>query len=162
MGAIRLHQRLYEVAEENGRTALELGPNVADAHILLAQTLNYMGRPQEASGLIQKSMRFSPFYPAWYLSVLGVNCRMLGRYEEAIHADLEQLRRNPENTFPNYRLASIYAELDKLEEAQAQIAEVLKKNPQASLKQVRISEPYQDTDKLEHHIELLRKAGLPK
>jgi TolB-like protein len=162
MGAIRLHQRLYEVAEENGRTALELGPNVADAHILLAQTLNYVGRPQEALGLIQKSMRFSPFYPAWYLSVLGVNCRMLGRYEEAIKADLEQLQRNPENTFSNYRLAAIYADLDKLEEARAQIAEVLKKNPQASLKQVRICEPYQDTNKLERHIESLRKAGLPE
>jgi len=86
---------------------------------------------------------------------------LLGRYEEAINADLEQLRRNPENTFPNYGLASIFTELDKLEEAQAQIAEVLKKNPQASLKQVRICEPYQDTDILERHIESFRKVGLP-
>ena len=105
LGAIKLHQRQYQEAEAEGRNAVDLGPNVADAYILLAQTLNYMGQPQEALGLIHKSMRFSPFYPAWYLSVLGVNCRMLGRYEEAIKADLEQLQRNPENTFSNYRLA---------------------------------------------------------
>jgi len=162
MGAIRLHQRRYEEAEEKGRQALEIGPNVADAYILLAQTLNYMGRPQEALGLIQKSMRFSPFYPAWYLSVLGVNCRMLGCYEDAIKADLEQLQRNPENTFSNYRLAAVYAELSRYKEAQEQIAEVLKKNPQASIRQVQICEPYRDTEKLESHIDSLRKAGLPE
>jgi adenylate cyclase len=162
MGAIRLHQRRYEEAEAEGRRAVELGPNVADAYILLAQTLNYMGQPKEALGLIQKSMRFSPFYPAWYLSVLGVNCRMLGRYEEAIKADLEQLQRNPENTFSNYRLAAVYAELDRFEEAQTQIGEVLQKNPQASIRQARICEPYRDAEKLERHIESLRKAGLPE
>ena len=162
LGTIRLHQRRYEEAEAEGRRAVELGPNVADAYILLAQTLNYTGQPREALGLIQKSMRFSPFYPAWYLSILGVNCRLLGHYEEAIKADLEQLQRNPENTFSIYRLASIYAELGRFEEAQAQIEEVLKKNPQASIRQVRICEPYQDTENLERHIESLIKAGLPE
>jgi len=162
MGAIRLFQRNYEEAIAQGRKAVELGPNVADAYILLAQTLNYTDQPEEALRLIQKSMRFSPFYPAWYLSILGVNCRLLGRHEEAIEADLEQLRRNPENTFSNFRLAAVYAELDRFKEAQEQISEVLKKNPQASIRQVRICEPYRDTEKLERHIESLRKAGLPE
>ena len=162
MGAIRLIQRRYEEAEAASRKAVELGPNVADAYVLLGQTLNYMGQPQEALGLIKKSMRFSPYYPAWYLSVLGVNCRMLGRHEEAIIADLQVLQRQPENTFSNFRLAAIYAELDRFEEAQAQIAEVLRKNPQASIRQVQICEPYRDAETLQRHIESLRKAGLPE
>jgi tetratricopeptide (TPR) repeat protein len=44
----------------------------------------YSGRPEEAIELVKKAMRLSPYYPAWYLAVLGHAYRLTGQYEEAI------------------------------------------------------------------------------
>jgi len=162
LGCMRLIQRRYEEAETYGRKAVELGPNVADAFVWLATTLNYTGRAQEAVGLIEKAMRFSPFYPSWYLGILGVSYRVLGRFEDAIAADMKRLARDPTNTLSNFRLAAVYAGMGREDEARAQVAEALKKNPNASIHQVRISEPYRDEDEMERYLDGLRKAGLPE
>ena len=162
LGCMRLIQRRYEEAETYGRKAIEVGPNVADAFVWLATTLNYTGRAQEAVGLIEKAMRFSPFYPSWYLGILGVSYRVLGRFEDAIAADMKRLARDPHNTLSNFRLAAVYAGMGREDEARAQVAEALKKNPNASIHQVRVSEPYRDEDEMERYLDGLRKAGLPE
>ncbi len=162
LGCMRLIQRRYEEAETYGRKAIKLGPNVADAFVWLATTLNYTGRAQEAVGLIEKAMRFSPFYPSWYLGILGVSYCVLGRFEDAIAADMKRLARDPDNTLSNFRLAAVYAGMGREDEARAQVAEALKKNPNASIHQVRVSEPYRDEDEMERYLDGLRKAGLPE
>ncbi len=161
LGAIRLHQRRYEEAETIGRRAIELGPNAADSVAFLAMTMNYVGRPAEALGLIERAMRFSPFYPDWYLGILGVSYRLLERYDEAIDIDLRRLERSPQNVFSNFRLAVVYEEIDRHAEACTQVAELLRKNPDASLRQIRVSEPYQDERELERFLSALRSAGMP-
>ncbi len=105
-------------------------------------------------------MRYSPFFPDWYLGIQGVILRVLGRFEEAIGVDLERLARNPDQTLSNFRLAALYSETGQNKQASDQIAELLKKNPHASIRQVRTSEPYQDESELEEYLNLLRSAGL--
>jgi len=112
--------------------------------------------------MIQKAMRLSPFYPDYYLGILGQSYRLLGRFEEAIAADKERLARNPENGFSDVRLAAVYSELGREEEARFHAREALKKNPQNSLALMRDAEPYRDSIQMEHYLELLRRAGLPE
>ncbi len=162
LGAIRLFQRRYDEAEAECRKAVEFGPNVAEALVWLAVVLAYTDRAQEALGLIEKSMRYSPFYPDWYLGIQGVIFRVLGRLEEAIQVDLERLSRNPDQTLSNFRLAALYTQTGLGSQARDQVVELLKKNPLASIQQVRVSEPYRDEDELEQYLDFLRTAGLPE
>jgi TolB-like protein len=161
-GSIRMHQRRYDEGVEDGRRAVDLGPNVADSYVLLAHTLNYIGQPQESIGLIEQAMRLSPFYPDWYLGIAGISYRLLGRYEDAIAADHERLARNPDNIFSDFRLAANYEKLGRHDQARAHIAIALKKYPKWSLAQIRVSEPYRDKSEMERYVGLLRKAGLPE
>ena len=107
-------------------------------------------------------MRLSPFYPDYYLGILGQSYRLLGRFEEAIVTDKERLARNPENAFSDIRLAAVYSELGHDGEARFHVREALKNNPQYSLELMRVAEPYQDAADMEHYLELLRRAGLPE
>lgn len=161
LGGIRLHQRRFEEAEEMGRRAVELGPNVADALAFLGMVLTYTGKPEEACSLIDKAMRFSPFYPDWYMGILGISYRLIGRYDDAIRIDQERLNCSPENIFSDFRLAALHEELGQHEEAQRCVAEAMRKNPDASLRQVRACEPFQDSEELERYLDILGRAGLP-
>jgi TolB-like protein len=162
MGCVRMHQRQYDAAILAGEKAIELGPNIAESYVLLGQTLNYVGRTEEGTALLEKAMRLSPFYPDNWLGILANGHRLLGRSEDAIALDQERLRRNPDNFFSDFRLAALYMELGREELARAHASEALKKNPNLTLRQIRISEPYRDEKLLEHYLDLLRRAGLPE
>ena len=58
------------------------------------------------------------------------------------------------------RLAAIYGELDRKEEAQVQVAEVLRLSPNYSLEVVRQITPYKNPADLERVLTALHKAGL--
>ena len=146
---------------QHGQRAIALGPNVADSHVLLAMTLNYVDRPEEALPLIRKAMRLSPTYPDWYLGIAGLTYKLLGRTKEAIASDFERLARNPQNTFSDFRLAALYEEIGEHELACEHVAAAVKINPQLNIRQIRICEPYEDTDKLDRFLGYLRPAGMP-
>jgi adenylate cyclase len=59
-------------------------------------------------------------------------------------------------------LASIHAQLGRLDEAQAQAAEVLKLNPRFSLTVYRQNDVLKDQAVVERLMNGLRKAGLPE
>jgi TolB-like protein len=162
IGIVRLFQRRFADAVAAGEKAVELGANSAETYIILAQTLNYVGRAADSAALNERAMRLFPYYPDNLLGVLAVSYRMLGRFEESIALDTERLKRNPDNMYSDHRLASVYMELGREEEARRHVAEAIKKNPHASLRQIRFSEPYQDEEYLERYLDLLRKAGLPE
>ena len=162
LGALRALQRRYDEADEAGRRAIALAPNAADNYVLYAITLNFTGRGGEAVNLIEKAMRLCPFYADFYLGIIAQSYRSLGRYDEAIAADKERLARTPENVLSDLRLAAVYAELGRDEEARFHVGEALRKNPSYSLAQVRDTDPYQDEAEMERYLDLLRKAGLPE
>jgi tetratricopeptide (TPR) repeat protein len=68
-----------------------LNPSEADMTAVLALVLEFSGRPKESIGLIKKAMRLSPVYSPWYLWILGISLRLMGRYEEAL-VTYERLR----------------------------------------------------------------------
>ena len=65
---------------------------------------------------------------------------------------------------PRRLLAAAYAQLNRIEEAQAVVNEILAVEPDASVKKERdrISQSWKHNSGLEHLLEGLRKAGLPE
>jgi adenylate cyclase len=160
LAGLRSLQWRHDEALDAAEKAVALGPSVADSHCWLGMALNYIGRPLEALTAIERAMRLSPTYPDWYLGMLGVAYRLLKRYDDAIAADKERLRRNPLNAFSDIRLAVVYAELGCLEEARGHVAAALRKNPHYSLRQARLLDPFADPAEMDRYLSALRDAGL--
>jgi tetratricopeptide (TPR) repeat protein len=115
---------------------------------------------KEGIGMIKQAMRLNPRYPITYLHDLGWAYRVVGRCEEAIVPLKKLLTLKPDFLPSHINLASCYAELDRLGEAQAEAAEILRIMPNWSLEGARRYWPYKDPADLERHLAALQKAGL--
>jgi adenylate cyclase len=165
LSSVYMAKRHHDKAVAYGKKALALGPNLADLKAAVAVPFMYSGRPEEAIELVKKAMRLSPYYPAWYLAVLGIAYRITGQYEEAITSfESWRARANPRSALPHLFLAFTYEEAGRGEEAQVAVAEVLKRKPKASIAGYLKANtfPYKDPADIERVIDSLRKAGLPE
>lgn len=162
LGTIHLIKREYDEAVAAGERAVALDPNGADVTALLAMTLNWAGRPEEAIGLVRKAMGLSPLYSAWYLSVLAHSQRMLGEYDEAIAAYKTSIERSPRNISARIGLAIAYADVGRLDEARSAASEVLKINPRFSVTKYETALTYKNPEHAERALDALRNAGLPQ
>jgi adenylate cyclase len=165
MSNIYLIQRQYEKAIIEGEKAVAFAPNNSRAHIFLAGSLHYAGRPKEAIVHIKKAMRFEPFYPAWFLVHSGGSYEMLGQYEEAIETWEHLLERALKGEiwplFVHERLVINYMRIGQKQKAKAHKEEIMKINPKYSVEYFRTTTPYKDNAYLDSLVELLRNAGLP-
>ncbi len=164
LGDIHLFQKRHEKAIAAGERSIALGPNDSTSHVLLAHTMYYVGRFEEAIALAKKAMRLTPYYPAWYLSILAQSYRMAGRYEEAFVAYKQLLDRSRKGEVPAFwahmGLAMCYVRFGRDKEAQAQAAEVMRINPNFSLETLRKTSLFKDPVHLERRLDAFRKAGL--
>jgi adenylate cyclase len=165
LSLVYMARRQHEKAVAYGEKALELAPNFADVNVMIALPFLYSGRPQEAIELVKKAMRLSPYYPDWYLPVLGHAYRLTGQYKEAIDA-LERWREraNPRSELPYLMLAFTYAEAGREDDANKAVEELLKRKPKASIEGYAKSKffAYKDPAEIKRALDLLRKAGLPE
>ena len=76
----------YERAVAESEKAIALNPNNADRHVGLADTLIWVGRPEEAVAHVEEATRLNPSYPFNYSWVLGHAYFVMERYEEAVSA----------------------------------------------------------------------------
>ena len=166
LGDIYLLQGQHGKAIAEGRRAIALGPNHALSHELLAMTMTFAGKSEEAIILAKKAMRLTPYYPAWYLDTLGSAYNSAGRYEEALTAYLEVLDRSRKGEAPalwgHLGLAASYAGLGRLGQAREHAAEVLRIKPGFSLERWPNRNFYKDPADLKHAFDLLRRAGIPE
>jgi TolB-like protein/cytochrome c-type biogenesis protein CcmH/NrfG len=165
LSVVYMSRRQHDKAVAYGEKALALAPNFADLTATIALPFMYSGRTEEAVELVKKAMRLSPYYPDWYLGVLGMAYRFTGQYKEAIAATEKWRTRNPRATLPYLFLAIFYVETGQKEKAETSVAEVLKRNPKASIKwyaKKTNTFPYKDPDEIERVLDSLRKAGLPE
>jgi adenylate cyclase len=162
LSMIYLFQRQYDRAIAEGERAVSISPNGANFNAILALILNYTGRPKEAIEYVQKAMRLSPIYPAWFLHRLGMAYRLTGRYDEAIEALKRFRERNPEHIHSYTELAIAYGQSGRMEDASALVEKLLNKHPKFSLKRYAKTRFFRDRTELEIELAALGKAGLPE
>jgi adenylate cyclase len=164
LGGIHLFQGQHEQAVSEGKKAIALRPNDACNLALLAQTLSYSGRSEEAIELMERAMRLNPYYPEWYLGILGQSYRVAGRYEQAIatyNELLERRRKTGGTTIQSHLgLTLTYMKIGKEDEARDHAAEVLRMDPAFSLEWVRQATFFKDQALLEEDLAAMGKAGL--
>src|SRR5262245_37287220 len=126
---------------------------------MLAEVLNFAGRPEQALELLEQAMRLDPHYPPVYAMELGFTYNLLGRYEEAIAALKQCLLRDPDFLAAYLHLALAYSERGQEEAARA-AAEVRRLSPQYLLEVGRQTVPFKDLAVVEWEFAARRKAGL--
>ncbi len=84
LSVVYMARRQHDKAVAYGEKTIALAPNFASNLATVAIPYLYSGKPEVAAELVQTAMRHSPYYPAWYLPVLGIAYRITGQYEEAI------------------------------------------------------------------------------
>ena len=159
LGIAYLRQNQHEQAIAEGERVLALAPSDDVGYANLGFFLNYVGRSEEAIGLVKQAMRLNPRYPAYYSMVLGLAYYLTGRYEEAIPTLQDGISRSPKFLTPHVILAGVYGKLGREKEARAEVTEVLRLDPKFALENLS-QQPFKDHAVLERWLTDLRKAGL--
>jgi len=63
---------MHDLAIDDANQAIYLDPNDPESYYVPAWSLVWTGRANEALKYISKAMRFDPYYPPYYLYVVGL------------------------------------------------------------------------------------------
>jgi adenylate cyclase len=159
LAGIYVFLRKYDEAIAEGKKAIELDPNSANAHGTLGHVLANADMPQEAIPILERAIRLNPYPPSRYFHNLAIAYNALGKYEEAITAARKAVNIQPNDRFAHYSLIYSYSSLGREEEARAQAAELLRTNPKYCVR--RGKGYFKNTALLERFRDALRKAGVP-
>ncbi len=145
----------------SARQAIALKPNDVAARANLGFVLAVLGHPDEAVAEIEIAARLDPT-PAPNLQLLaGVVYYLAHAYDQAI-ARLEPARDAMPAAEPAHEyLAAAYADLGKQDSARKEAQRLLELFPASNLSYYRYIYDYWTEDQRRHHIDGLRKAGLP-
>ncbi len=125
---------------------------------MLGFILNLVGRPAEATIVLEKAIRLNPIPPAYYYGWLGTSYRLTNQNDKAIAIFKKGLRVQPDNNVCLIQLAASYSQAGRQEEARKTVGEFLRLNPKFSLEAY--AKIYKDPAVREGFIDALRKAGL--
>jgi adenylate cyclase len=154
--------RDMDLALASMKRVIELDPNYADGYASYTNTLNYVGRAEEAIPFMEKAMRINPHYPFWYVYVLGQSQFLLTRYEAAIENFKIAVERNPTVAWPHKLLLASYGQLGLLDDADWEISELDALGQSPTIKNAREASPIQDPAYLKLYLDGMRKGGVPE
>jgi adenylate cyclase len=162
LAGFHLLKREHRKAISEGQKTIILNPNWAEGYMWLGQNLVFAGKPEEAISNLEIAIRLDPFARSAYFHILGMAYREAGRYEEAIAACQEAIRRQSNNVFAHLILASTYIMVGREPEARVEAAEILRINPKFSLERFAKVRPHIDPENTARFVDALRKVGLPE
>ena len=162
LGDIYLFQKEHAKAVSEFKEAISLNPNYADALAGLADVFNWAGKPEDAISLIKKAMHLNPHHNAWYPFTLGLSYIFLQQIEKAVDILQRGLIHNPDFLAIHLALAGLYADMDRIEDANMEVEEVLRLSPDFTLQVLQEMIPLKDPVVKERLINAARKAGLPE
>ena len=162
LGFIYVNRGQYERAIEEGQRAADLAPNNSDAYALLSLSLLFTGRSHEAIVAMQKAMRVAPFYPRWFLIILGESYFVAGQYEEAETAFKNYAKERPASARIRGWLSVTYSVMGRQDLARDHVEQALRINPTFCIEEWRKSfAPWKNREKVEQILDIARKAGIP-
>ncbi len=131
MASVYLHARGdFDAAEAEYQKALSLNPNAADILANWGGDLPYLGRAAEGVEAVRKAIDLNPIHPGWYEWCFGSAAYTARQYGDAVHA-LENA--TEAGALADIYLAASYAQLGRVEEAQAVAARVRADHPEQSV-----------------------------
>ena len=151
-----------ERAIEVRRKAIELAPNDFVAVAGLATRLNEIGQEQEAIGLFEHAIRVAPNHPYWVDFGYGVALHLVGRKAEAVKVYEKAIGLSPKNDRIRARLAAVYVDLGRIDDAKIAAEKALRLNPKFSIRKFQKSYPLRDPKRAAWYRDLLLRAGLPE
>jgi adenylate cyclase len=164
---INLRQGKHDMAIAEGRKAVALGPNDAEAHIHFGQTLYRSGIFDEAVKMCEKALRLHPRTPMYYFGHMMNAYYWVGRYEESLAMAEQLINRGRKANIGRmawwgyWGSARAKVKLDRVKEARDDVAESLRINPNYSLELDRRNTLYKpEIIKQEHDV--MRKAEFPE
>ena len=151
-------------AIEYRRKAVELAPNAFTTVGGLAIRLSEANQEQEAIELFERAIRLSPKHPWWVEFGYGMALHLVGRKEEAVETYKRGLNTGTgeKNAPLRARLAAVYADLGRMDEAKAEINEVLRLNPKFTAATYQKSYPFPTVERNNWYTDLLVQSGLPE
>ncbi len=151
-----------EKAIQFRRKAAEVAPN--DFHPLagLATRLKDYGEEHEAVELFERAMRLSPKHAWWLQSGYGVALHLVGRKADAVESYKKAIALKANHVHPHAFLAAVYADLGRMDEAQATAKEVLQLNPKFTASRFMQSHTLHNPERDSRFVNLLISAGLPE
>jgi adenylate cyclase len=147
------------------RKGVDLGPGHSVVTAIASSLHLYSGQLDEALALMQRAMRLSPHYPAWYASVLAAIQNNLGNHEEAIVLAEQLIARLPQSGWGRPELLHALARLGRLDEAKRVLDDALERDPGFSIQADRegMQRCCPRTAKMmEERESALRLAGVPE
>jgi adenylate cyclase len=139
--------------------ALALNPNDDLIVVQQGEILTWLGQPEEGIEWIRKAMKLNPYHPERFWFHLARAQFAARRHAEAI----ESLRRlSAPDILQQALLAACHAQLGNSADAAAQVAEVMKRVPGFTVREHCLPLlHYKRESDLAHHLESMRRAGLP-
>jgi adenylate cyclase len=161
LGSVYLWQGERKKALELITRSIELEPNYAGNIAMQALTLVYLEVPGEALDAIESAMRLNPYYPPWYLGVLGRSYLLLDRYDEAIKA-FENRKKRSKSLLNMVELAIANILAGRDEPAKEIANRILKKKPKFALKKLSMYFQYENPKTQKRFLTAAQKAGFPR
>jgi adenylate cyclase len=158
LGFVLLYGRKFDEAAAEYEEALKANPNDADLLCESTEFYKHVGRPEEGIRRAKEAMRLNPYYPHWYLWLLGSAQYISHDYEGAV----ETLKKMSPIGEARKILAASLAQLGRMEEARAETKKVLKDNPLFSASYIVSTYPFLHEKDRQHFLEGYIKAGLPR
>ena len=159
LAAVAVVRNNLDKALYHQQRALSLNPNDDLIVVQQGEILTWLGQAEEGSEWIRKAMRLNPYHPERFWFHLARAQFVAKRYAEAI----ESLRRITTADGVHHALfAACEAQLGNAERAAAHVGEVLKRIPGFAVREHCLPLlHYRRESDLQHHLDALRKAGLP-
>jgi adenylate cyclase len=155
-----IEKREYDKAIAEGERAVALNPGGTSVLNSYANSLNWVGKPEEAIPLFQKAIRLNPFGPSYLYFDLGIALMNARRLEEAVSALKKAIQLTPDYIMAHLGLAATYSMMEREKEARAEAAEVIRINPKFSVDYFAKTILFKDQSQNDKIINALRKAGL--
>jgi adenylate cyclase len=165
LALLLLYRNQYDQALAESKRGVSLGPNNSDNLARAVQVMYYCGMFEECLALIKKAIRLDPHHGTVHLYLLGNALRCTGRYEEAISIfkRIVVLRKGTYGEFlPHVWLATVYGELNRLEEANFHVKSALDIKPDSSIQYILQSQPFKNPEDKERLAAGMRKVGFPE
>ena len=160
LAAVGVVRNDLDTAMYHQQRALTLNPNDDLIVVQQGEILTWLGEAAEGSEWIRRAMRLNPYHPERFWFHLARAEFVARRYAEAI----ESLRRITAPDGLHHALfAACYAQLGNAGQAAAHAGEVLARMPGFTIRGHCLPLlHYRRESDLLHHLEALRKAGLPE